>query len=277
MNTQEQAIKAFEFEGKHTIRTIAIDGEPWFVASDVCTALDHSNTSKAISRLDDDEKGINISYTLGGNQEVLIINESGLYSLILTSRKPEAKKFKKWVTAEVLPSIRKTGRYQRPSTTPRITIAASREISRLAHLVSMPKTSPLQRQADALLLQELVDQHGLPLDVQSHLANIQQHNLATQDADALNDRFFTVFHTLIEKCRLVNHSKREDQIAVNLIEVYQLAEQYRLVLPPRSDLVVALQQHPDLIRSNKSIQSAHTRRTLKCWLFRNKVPTPTTH
>lgn len=95
-----------------TLRVVMIDGEPWFVASDVCEALTIS--TEATRRLDDDEKGLRNVQTLGGQQEMTIINESGLYSLILTSRKPEAKKFKKWVTSEVLPSIRKTGRYELP-------------------------------------------------------------------------------------------------------------------------------------------------------------------
>jgi prophage antirepressor-like protein len=99
------------------IRVFMIDGAPWFVAADVCAALTIRNARDAVSKLDDDEKT-----TVGnpdarpgeGAQELNIINESGLYSLILTSRKPEAKKFKKWVTAEVLPAIRQTGRYQHP-------------------------------------------------------------------------------------------------------------------------------------------------------------------
>lgn len=101
----------FEFVS-HTLRVVLRDGEPWFVAADVCAALDHSDTSMAIRRLDDDEKGTSSVCTPGGSQQMTIINESGLYSLILTSRKPEAKRFKKWVTSEVLPAIRKTGRYE---------------------------------------------------------------------------------------------------------------------------------------------------------------------
>ena len=96
----------------HALRVEMIDGEPWFVASDVCESLGLDDTSKACSRLDDDEKLTRTMFVSGQNREVLIINESGLYSLILTSRKPEAKKFKKWVTADVLPAIRKTGRYE---------------------------------------------------------------------------------------------------------------------------------------------------------------------
>lgn len=96
-----------------TVRAIVDDaGDPWFVAADVCAALELGNVSAAISRLDDDEKGVISIDTLGGTQQVATVNESGLFSLILGSRKPEAKPFKRWVTAEVLPSIRKTGGYQ---------------------------------------------------------------------------------------------------------------------------------------------------------------------
>lgn len=83
--------------------------EPWFVAADVCSALTIANSRDAISKLDDDEKGVVNAGTPGGKRELSIINESGLYALILTSRKPEAKKFKKWVTSEVLPALRRTG------------------------------------------------------------------------------------------------------------------------------------------------------------------------
>ena len=94
-----------------TVRAMLRDGEPWFVAADVCAALDL--TTEQTRRLDDDEKGLHSTQTPGGAQQMTIINESGLYSLIMGSRKPEAKKFKKWVTSEVLPAIRKTGGYAR--------------------------------------------------------------------------------------------------------------------------------------------------------------------
>jgi len=84
------------------------------VAKDVCNVLELNDVSKACERLDDDEKGTNTILTLGGNQEMVTVSESGLYSLVLTSRKPEAKAFKKWLTSVVLPSIRKTGGYSVP-------------------------------------------------------------------------------------------------------------------------------------------------------------------
>lgn len=88
------------------------NGEPWWVLADVCKVLEIGNPSDAARRLDADEKyALDIIYPMGRTQTATIINESGLYSLILTSRKPSAKRFKKWVTSEVLPAIRKTGGY----------------------------------------------------------------------------------------------------------------------------------------------------------------------
>lgn len=110
---------AFNFEARN-LRVIVDDhGEPWFVAVDVCSAIAVGNPSDALKRLDDDEKmtldtSEGHSGKRGGAQSLNVVNESGLYSLILTSRKPEAKRFKRWVTHEVLPSIRKTGSYVSP-------------------------------------------------------------------------------------------------------------------------------------------------------------------
>lgn len=90
------------------VRIILQDDEPWFVAKDVCDCLDHTNTTMALQRLDDDERS---KLNLGRQGETNVINEYGLYSLVMSSRKPEAKEFKRWVTHEVLPSIRKYGSY----------------------------------------------------------------------------------------------------------------------------------------------------------------------
>lgn len=105
--------QVFEYEDR-PVRTALVNGEPWFVAKDVCDILELGDVSKAVSRLDEDEKGTNSIPTPGGNQEMLVINEPGLYSLILGSRKPEAKLFKRWVVHEVLPAIRQTGMYAVP-------------------------------------------------------------------------------------------------------------------------------------------------------------------
>lgn len=116
MSTPSQAVPVvFSFDS-HKVRTIMRDNEPWFIAADVCTALSINNPSDALRRLDEDEQ--TLVSTEGqpgrGAQSINIINESGLYSLILGSRKPEAQRFKKWITSEVLPALRKTGSYTLP-------------------------------------------------------------------------------------------------------------------------------------------------------------------
>jgi BRO family, N-terminal domain len=105
----------FRFE-ESSVRAVMYNDEPWFIAKDVCDILDIDDPSKAVSRIDDDERGTTTVRTAGGPQEVLTLNESGVYSLVFTSRKPEAKRFRKWVTSEVLPEIRNTGGYRRPET-----------------------------------------------------------------------------------------------------------------------------------------------------------------
>lgn len=106
-------IQVFEYQS-NKVRTVDMDGAPWFVLKDVCEVLGLGNSRMVSDRLDEDEKGVSKIDTLGGVQNVTIINESGLYNVILRSDKPEAKPFRKWVTSEVLPSIRKTGSYTMP-------------------------------------------------------------------------------------------------------------------------------------------------------------------
>lgn len=106
----ENEIQVWNYESSE-IRTVQVNGEPWFVLSDVCKVLEISNSRNISSRLEPDEKGVTLVDTLGGAQQMTIINESGLYTVILRSDKPQAKPFRKWVTSEVLPSIRKHGSY----------------------------------------------------------------------------------------------------------------------------------------------------------------------
>ncbi|TYA16849.1 BRO family protein [Aggregatibacter actinomycetemcomitans] len=113
-------LSTFNFES-NSIRTLAINNEPWFVAKDLCNAINISNYRDAIERLDEDEKGVALTDTLGGQQEMNIINEIGMYTLILRCRDAVKKgsvphRFRKWVTAEVLPAIRKTGKYEAKTT-----------------------------------------------------------------------------------------------------------------------------------------------------------------
>lgn len=111
-------LTVWRFEGSE-VRTTTINGEPWWVLRDVCEALGIKNSKNVSARLDDDQKGVHKTDPLypGGSQEVTIINESGLYEVIIRSNKPEAKAFRKWITSEVLPEIRKTGKYEMERTT----------------------------------------------------------------------------------------------------------------------------------------------------------------
>lgn len=119
----DNKIEVFKNEQFGEIRTALIENEPWFVAVDVCRALEIGNSSQAISRLDADEKMITLISNEGnkrGNPNMTVVNEPGLYTLILSSRKPEAKAFKRWITHDVIPMIRKTGGYMTDSLLERI-------------------------------------------------------------------------------------------------------------------------------------------------------------
>lgn len=110
-------LKTFQNPKFGTIRTTTINGEPWFVAVDVCKALEIQNHKDAIGRLDEDEKtGVDLTDPHGRVQNTNCVNEPGLYALVLGSRKPEAKAFKRWITHEVIPTIRKHGAYMTPET-----------------------------------------------------------------------------------------------------------------------------------------------------------------
>lgn len=91
------------------VRTVTIDHEPWFVAADVCKVLEIDRTQTR--RVDDDDKGVRLIHTPGGDQNFTIVSEAGLYSLVLASRKPEARRFRRWIVHEVIPAIRRHGMY----------------------------------------------------------------------------------------------------------------------------------------------------------------------
>lgn len=122
------AVELFTYRDA-AVRTVLRYGEPWFVAADVCAVLDIANPRSSLALLDDDERDVHSVDTLGGPQNAIVVNEPGLYSLILRSRKPEAKAFKRWITHEVLPAIRRTGRYEVQPALPQTYAAALRELA----------------------------------------------------------------------------------------------------------------------------------------------------
>ena len=122
---ENSPLALFEHEKFGSLRVVERKVQPWFVAKDVCDILELGNPRSSLALLDEDEKDVHSMDTPGGKQEMTIISEPGLYSLILRSRKPEAKAFKRWVTHEVIPSIRKVGGYliAKPDDTPEAILA----------------------------------------------------------------------------------------------------------------------------------------------------------
>jgi prophage antirepressor-like protein len=122
-------ILPFHYAEARDLRTAVIDGEPWFVAADVAAILDMGNVHSSLALLDDDERGLHSVETPSGAQPMVIVSEPGLYSLILRSRKAEAKPFKRWITHDVIPAIRKTGSYGLQKSLPKDYASALRELA----------------------------------------------------------------------------------------------------------------------------------------------------
>lgn len=166
-------LQVFENKQFGEIRVIEQGGEPWFVAADVCRALEISNSRDAVARLDEDEKNT-VVLTDGkpGNPNMSIVNEPGLYTLVLGSRKPEAKAFKRWITHEVLPSIRKTGvyvtekamtDYQRRMIATREENIRTRKAQLLARMADKYEGTTYQQVLHSYATKELTGEHLLPL------------------------------------------------------------------------------------------------------------------
>lgn len=150
-------LQIFNYESKE-IRTIIVEDNPWWIAKDVCEVLGLTEVSKFMERLDKDEKLTRKIFVSGQERAMWVINESGLYSLIFRSNKPEAKNFKKWITSEVLPQIRKTGSYSVPQTTEQqlaqAVILANKVIEEQKPLVEFAKT--VNESKDGMIIRDFV-------------------------------------------------------------------------------------------------------------------------
>lgn len=145
------------------IRTVTIDGEPWFVGKDIAEALGYEKPTDAVrKRVDDEDRGISKMETPSGIQNMTVINESGLYSLILSSKLPNAKKFKRWVTSEVLPAIRKTGHYEAQGYAPKAT-----SVGEVVNLIKITRQTMKEQGASpteiAQAVKEICEQFGVNL------------------------------------------------------------------------------------------------------------------
>lgn len=156
-------LQIFNFK-QNEVRTLLINGDPFFVAKDVCEVLEINNTSQAVSKLETDEKLMYTLHISGQNRETWIVNESGLYELIFASRKPEAKLFKKWVKQEVLPSIRKHGAYMTPQT-------IEKAITNPDFLIQLATNLKQEQEARKLAETKLVQQQPLVSFAQTCMAS----------------------------------------------------------------------------------------------------------
>ncbi len=292
----------FAFEDSLVRVRAAADGEPWFVAKDVCNVLEIEYHRDAVGRLDDDERGSVIVDTLGGPQEMATVSESGLYSLVFRSRKPEAKRFRKWVTAEVLPSLRKTGSYSAGPA-----IASMEQLRELvavwAMLTEMPRS--------ALLAQVLL-RFGIAGEDKPAAAVLAAVRFVLEQNDALLCRgrkvsqksvrlyeaftngelfepelvsaFWKQFDLLNNEPGpnrqapgWLNHSRSPGLLALNIPQFLRASQAQGLFAFNSAELRRLLRRsYPrKLAAVNKTMRSPHTGKGLKCWVFYlNTSPIP---
>lgn len=163
------------------IRTININNAPWFVAADVCRALEVANPRDALTRLDADEKGVVSTDTPGGKQDLNAVNEPGLYSLVLGSRKPEAKAFKRWVTHEVIPAIRQAGAYMTPETIEKVLFSPD-TIIHLAEQIKALQGENRALLAESEMQQQIIDELKPKADYVDYILSTTDTMTVTQIA-----------------------------------------------------------------------------------------------
>ena len=223
----------FNFDSKE-IRVVEINNEPWFVATDIASILEYRDAHNMIRFLDEDEKGTHILSTHSGSQELSVINESGLYSAILRSRKPEAKTFKKWVTSEVLPSIRKNGGYITGQETddPELIMAKALQV---AQSVIERKSLELNRAKEIIAIQ------APKADFADRIASADKGSLIGNFAKAVGIGPKSIFKVLREQRILMTGGNRhnlpfQEYIERGYFEVterpYEVNDETRLAFTP---------------------------------------------
>ncbi len=178
-------ILPYDFED-NLVRVVMIGGEPWWVAADVARVLGYSHTPHMVRNLEDDEKGVHIADTLGGQQEMNVISESGLYVAIFKSRKPEAVKFRKWVTGTVLPELRRSGRYTLHEHEPPPTLPHEAQANELQARVAAVRTAI--RLFGTRGARDIWVQMGLPVPIAHAQASAEDDPLAVAVREWVADR-----------------------------------------------------------------------------------------
>ncbi|MCI9874473.1 BRO-N domain-containing protein [Pseudomonas atacamensis] len=253
----------FEFETQ-AVRVVSDDAaEAWFVASDIATVLEYRTASDMARHLDDDEKGTRNVRTLGGEQEMTIINEAGLYSAILKSRKPAAKRFKRWVTHDVLPSLRKTGSY---SISEKLTV--NQQISMSKHRLGLVKELMRTRNRTVrdllgIEITKLSTAMGLPVPDLETIGSVEP-----PQADLVAD-FWAALLQLDSKGIAYNHSKDSQLVALNMPHLVELFAANGIQTIISTEVTNALKRctEPQFV-GMKAVDSTIRKTTTKCWVFK---------
>ncbi|MGH8385469.1 MAG: BRO-N domain-containing protein [Pseudomonas sp.] len=253
----------FEFETQPVRILDEQDGETWFVAADVCRVLEIANPRNAYARLEDDEKGVRTMDTLGGQQEMMIVNEAGLYNLLFSSRKPQAKRFKRWVTHDVLPSLRKTGSY---SLGEKLTV--NQQISMSKHRLGLVKELMRTRNRTVrdllgVEITQLSTAMGLPIPDLDTIGSVEP-----PQADIVAD-FWAALLQLDSKGIAYNHSKDPQLIGLNMPHLGELFAANGIQTVISTEVTTALKRctEPQFL-GMKAVDSTIRKTTTKCWVFR---------
>lgn len=257
---QEHELQIFAFDS-HAVRVVeGKDKEPWFVATDVAKILGYRDAEKMTRILDDDEKGTHIVGTLGGDQTVSIISESGLYNAVLKSRLPTAKTFRKWVTSEVLPSIRKTGSYGKGANINQQLRAHGVRL-RLLDAIERER-HPEKRRAIQMQLDHASSLLGIPSPAYGSIGRERP------GPPAILDMLWEALEWLEGQNIAFNHARDKRLLALNLPHLTRLATEHKLALPDLRELRDAMPSalDPDF-KGYGAVNSMITGKTVKCFVF----------
>lgn len=266
MKDKAENIIPFDFEN-NAVRLVIQNDEPWFVAKDVCTILDIANPWDAVARLDEDERDdLGITDAIGRKQEMNVVSESGLYALIFTSRKPQAKRFRKWVTSEVLPSIRKTGGYLTPKASEKMQLSY-RLMGLQQHSWKLIKAikAETNKETRHFLYGQL---QAITAEMNMLPPPLEEMGSDAPDVPPVVTQFWATYDALISLKAPINHAVKPNTIAVNLPEFYREAQKYRVKAPEQNTLkkYIKLSTSPRFF-VHKAVHSKITDKSIHCYVF----------
>ena len=250
------------------VRSTLIDDQPWFVAKDIAAVLEYSRERDMHRVLDDDEKGAHIVRTPGGNQEMTIINQSGLFHAILKSRKPEARRFRKWVTGELLPTLYRDGGYSLADHAEKLRLEANKRITQ-------------HQEAAVRLIDKIRREHRPEVREALHAAmvhNCAAGNMPAPPLEALGgpdlaeksriDAFWAAVTDLMAKGEELNHSRDPARLAISLPHLRRLAAKHGTPIPAAALLRRCLRaSEAPLFIDYRTVRSALFGGSVKCWVF----------